>query len=90
MPPPDVPARRLVGHPSVEVAAVEKMPVYIVYQTMWLDGSGQLVYGPDVYKKDQALIKALASKNGLFESEKSWVLSGNIVPSGLASAGAIQ
>ena len=45
---------------TMEVAAAEPFPVYIVYQTMWLDGEGRLVYGSDVYKRDSKLIKVLA------------------------------
>ena len=46
-----------------EVAAAAPFPVYIVYQTMWLDGDGRLVYGADVYKQDRRLIKVLAQGN---------------------------
>ena len=45
---------------TMEVAAAEPFPVYIVYQTMWLDSEGRLVYGSDVYKRDHKLIKVLA------------------------------
>lgn len=48
---------------TVEIAAAEPFPVYIVYQTMWLDSEGRLVYGSDVYKQDRRLIKALAQGN---------------------------
>ena len=47
-----------------EVAAVEKFPAYILYQTVWLDGQGKLVYGADVYKRDRDLIEALAKTDG--------------------------
>lgn len=45
---------------TVEVSAAEPFPVYIVYQTMWLDDQNRLVYGPDVYKQDKRLIKVMA------------------------------
>ena len=48
---------------TAEIAAVEPFPVYIVYQTMWLDSEGRLVYGDDVYKRDRRLIKVLAQGN---------------------------
>lgn len=48
---------------TVEVASAEPFPVYLVYQTMWLDSDGRLVYGADVYKRDNRLIKALAQNN---------------------------
>ncbi len=50
---------------TAEVMAREPFPVYIVYQTMWMDAEGRLVYGEDVYKRDQRLIKVLAEAGGL-------------------------
>lgn len=44
---------------TTEISAAAKMPVYIVYQTIWLDDAGRLVYGPDVYKKDKNLLTAM-------------------------------
>jgi murein L,D-transpeptidase YcbB/YkuD len=46
---------------TTEISAAQKMPVYIVYQSIWLDDAGRLVYGPDVYKKDRALLGAMNS-----------------------------
>ncbi|AGH97755.1 L,D-transpeptidase family protein [Micavibrio aeruginosavorus] len=42
-----------------EVKAEEKLPVYFLYQTVWLDNRGQLVYGPDIYSEDQRLLSVL-------------------------------
>lgn len=50
---------------TTEVMARAPFPVYLVYQTMWLDAEGRLVYGEDVYKRDQRLIKALVDIGGL-------------------------
>jgi murein L,D-transpeptidase YcbB/YkuD len=50
---------------TAEVMAKNPFPVYIVYQTMWLDAEGRLVYGEDVYKRDQRLIKVLADAGSL-------------------------
>lgn len=36
-----------------------KMPIYILYQTNWLNARGEIVYGPDLYKEDRKLIAAL-------------------------------
>lgn len=47
-----------------DIPAAAKMPVYIVYQTMWLDGNGGLVYGADVYGQDKKLVDLLASAKG--------------------------
>lgn len=35
------------------------MPVYIVYQTIWLNGHGDMVFGADVYGRDRKLLAAL-------------------------------
>jgi murein L,D-transpeptidase YcbB/YkuD len=47
-----------------EVSAAEKMPVYILYQSVWLNDDDQLVYGADVYKRDKELLGVLEAMNG--------------------------
>ncbi len=47
-----------------DVIAAQSMPVYIVYQTVWLDASGRIVFGPDVYQQDKRLIEALNEIHG--------------------------
>lgn len=42
------------------------IPVYILYQTMWLDSEGQIVYGPDIYGQDRKVIEKLAAGDGLY------------------------
>ncbi len=49
---------------TVEVYADEPFPVYIIYQSIWLDDKGRLVYGPDLYRRDRDLIAALDNING--------------------------
>lgn len=49
---------------TTEVMATEGFPVYVIYQTMWIDEKGQLVYGPDVYKRDRELLDVLAAMDG--------------------------
>lgn len=44
-----------------EISAAEKIPVYILYQTIWQGEGGELVYGPDVYKQDRRLIETMNS-----------------------------
>lgn len=44
-----------------EINAEQRIPVYILYQTMWTDAEGHLVYGPDIYKQDKRMIEAMAS-----------------------------
>lgn len=47
-----------------EVYTEKPFPVYIIYQSMWLDDNSRLVYGADVYKRDQELIEVLAKMDG--------------------------
>ena len=37
-----------------------RIPIYILYQTAWLDKDGKLVFGPDIYGRDSQLIAAMA------------------------------
>ncbi len=53
-----------VGHKTVEVDADTPFPAYIIYQSIWLDGKGSLVFGPDVYKRDKELIEVLSGMDG--------------------------
>ena len=46
-----------------EVTISNPVPVYILYQTVWLDESGDVVFGPDVYGRDRDLIQILKSKD---------------------------
>ncbi len=49
---------------TVEISADKPFPVFVIYQSMWLDDSGRLVYGADVYKRDKQLIDVLAQMDG--------------------------
>lgn len=42
-----------------DVKTQENLPVYIMYQTIWLDTEGRLVYGRDIYGEDAKLVKSL-------------------------------
>lgn len=44
---------------TVEVRAEQPLPVYILYQTVWLDDGGDIVYGDDLYGNDMKLVKEL-------------------------------
>jgi murein L,D-transpeptidase YcbB/YkuD len=55
----------LSSHKTVEIPADEHIPVFIVYQTIWPDRQGNLVYGSDIYGNDNVLIKALKDKGEL-------------------------
>ncbi len=48
-----------------EVYAQKPLPVYILYQTVWLGEHNQIVYGADIYGHDTTLIKALSEIDGV-------------------------
>lgn len=48
-----------------DVSAQEKIPVYITYQTIWLDSEGKLIYGPDLYGQDAKLGDILTKADGI-------------------------
>lgn len=48
-----------------EIRAQEPLPVYILYQTVWLGERGQIVYGPDLYGRDRKLLKLLKNIGGI-------------------------
>jgi murein L,D-transpeptidase YcbB/YkuD len=58
---------------TTEVAATEGIPVYILYQTIWQDKDGALVYGPDTYKQDRRLIEAMKGLKAYQISENGGV-----------------
>jgi len=41
------------------------VPVYMLYYTVWLDASGRVVYGNDLYGFDAALLKTLKRVDGV-------------------------
>lgn len=44
---------------TIEVKAQSGLPVYILYQTVWLDENNALVYGEDIYGNDVRLVREL-------------------------------
>lgn len=48
-----------------DVPTDESLPVYIMYQTVWLDSDGRLVYGRDVYGQDQKLFGMLQKSGSI-------------------------
>jgi len=38
-----------------DIAADKTIPVFITYQTIWLDENGRLIYGQDLYGQDKKL-----------------------------------
>lgn len=48
----------------VDVTAPNKIPVYMLYYTAWVDKAGDVVYGNDIYDWDAALIRELRRIDG--------------------------
>jgi murein L,D-transpeptidase YcbB/YkuD len=48
-----------------DVPLENKIPVFITYQTIWLDSQGKLVYGKDVYGQDRKLFNTLKNAGGI-------------------------
>lgn len=55
---------------TTEINSDSTLPVYIVYQSIWFDDNGELVYGPDVYKRDKELIEVLAENSDYYLPRK--------------------
>lgn len=47
-----------------DIYTSEKIPVYLLYYTVWLGAEGQVVYGQDIYGYDQRMIEALEKLDG--------------------------
>ncbi len=45
----------------------DPIPVYMLYYTVWINDSGQIVYGRDLYGNDQKLVKDLSNVDGIFK-----------------------
>jgi murein L,D-transpeptidase YcbB/YkuD len=49
------------SHKSQSIALSQKVPVHITYFTAWPDSSGKMNYFNDIYERDEAMEKALAT-----------------------------
>jgi len=49
-----------------DIGIDETLPVYILYQTIWLEDDGRLVYGSDAYRQDQNLLGLLSAMAGYY------------------------
>ena len=67
--------RLLNGTDPVDLESDEKIPVYILYHTIWQRGDGELVYGPDIYNRDNALVTKLREANQIYIPSKQEVSS---------------
>lgn len=48
-----------------DVPIEARIPVYTVYYSAWLDKTGEIIYGSDIYGRDAALYEALAADDAL-------------------------
>ena len=72
-----------------EVKTPAPLPVYIVYQTVWLGDDSRVVYGPDVYGWDRKLSGYMKNNDLFFTPERNAELDKivlNSVHQGLAGA----
>ena len=49
---------------KTDVPLDDSIPVYVLYYTVWIDDSGKVIYGFDVYRQDKKLIDKLANIDG--------------------------
>jgi len=64
---------------KTDIEIGEEVPVYLLYQTMWLDEQGRVVYGTDIYGQDKKLVEKLADIDALpsITHNKESVLAAN-------------
>lgn len=48
-----------------DIKTDEAIPVYITYQTVWIDTDGRLIYGRDVYGQDRKLVEMLKKSGSI-------------------------
>lgn len=57
--------RRVIAKGSMrDISAPEQIPVYITYYTIWLDEQGTIVFGEDIYKQDEKIIREIEKIDG--------------------------
>ncbi len=49
-----------------DIPATTKIPVYLIYQSAWMDDAGKLVFSPDLYEWDARLVQKLKAKNEVY------------------------
>jgi murein L,D-transpeptidase YcbB/YkuD len=57
--------RIIASDRTSEVMAQTPVPVFILYQTIWIDAAGALVFGEDIYGEDSRLLGAMKRRNFL-------------------------
>lgn len=58
-----------------DIAAQDKIPVYLVYNTVWEKSGGRLVYGYDLYGQDDQLMGVIRQINGFEAPENAAALA---------------
>lgn len=54
-----------------EVFVTREIPVFLLYQTVWLGDDRKIVYGPDVYGKDRRLVSHLKQRELFYVPERN-------------------
>ncbi len=54
----------LDSYKKTDIEAEVTLPIYILHQTIWMNDKGELVFGPDIYKRDKDLLAVLEAMNG--------------------------
>lgn len=54
-----------------------KIPVYILYYTVWIDDQGRVVFGRDIYGRDKTLAEALEKVDGISLAGHNEVMTNN-------------
>ncbi len=49
---------------KTDIAIAHKMPVYVLYYTVWTDARGRVVYGGDIYNQDEKLFSKITNIDG--------------------------
>lgn len=54
----------LASYKKTDISIPEKVPVYVLYYTTWINDHGDVVYGNDIYDQDKKLISQLQKIDG--------------------------
>ena len=56
----------LATYKKTDIDLNRTVPVSLLYYTTWLDDNGDIVYGNDIYGRDQKLLHLLRNIDGVF------------------------
>lgn len=54
----------LASYKKTDIVIPEKVPVYVLYYTNWLDDNGRIIYGNDIYGLDKKLMAEIQNIDG--------------------------